>query len=171
MEPDEVTAVLDDPVAQELLASTVPARFAYTARDGTPRVVPVGVYWDGSRILSATPTNAPKLPALRANPSVALTIDTNVPPQKVLLMRSRVDIEIVDGVPDSYIAGARKYVTHGDKDEAWLTEFEQGVRALYDQMALLTTTATWAKIFDFETRIPSPVEELARQKFGPPGQS
>lgn len=169
MQPDQVTAVLNDPVAQELLASAVPARFAYTAKDGTPRVIPIGVHWDGSRILSATPTNAPKLHALRANPSVALTIDTNVPPQKVLLVRGRVDIEIVDGVPDSYLTSVRKYVTHGAKDEAWLAEFEQGVRALYDQMAVLTTTPLWAKIFDFETRIPSPVEELARQKFGPPG--
>lgn len=169
MEPDQVIDVLDDPVAQELLASTVPARFAYTARDRTPRVVPVGVYWDGSRILSATPTNAPKLPALRADPSVALTIDTDVPPQKVLLVRGHVEIEIVDGVPDSYLAGARKYVTHGDKDEAWLAEFEQGVRALYDQMAVLTVVPAWAKIFDFETRIPSPVEQLVRQKFGSAG--
>jgi hypothetical protein len=31
-------ALLNDPVAQELLHSTIPARLAYVWRDGTPRV-------------------------------------------------------------------------------------------------------------------------------------
>jgi hypothetical protein len=34
--------LLDDPIAQELLHSTIPARLAYTWPDGTPRVVPSG---------------------------------------------------------------------------------------------------------------------------------
>ena len=34
-------ACLVDPVAQELLASAVPARLAYSWKDGTPRVVPI----------------------------------------------------------------------------------------------------------------------------------
>ena len=33
---------LDNPVAQQLLSSTAPARLAYTWSDGTPRVVPSG---------------------------------------------------------------------------------------------------------------------------------
>jgi hypothetical protein len=33
--------LLDDPVAEKLLRSAIPARLAYTWMDGTPRVVPV----------------------------------------------------------------------------------------------------------------------------------
>jgi hypothetical protein len=40
------------------------------------------------------------------------------------------------------------------------------VTALYDQMTRIDITPTWAKIHDFETRIPQAVEELARKKFG-----
>ena len=34
-------ALLSTPVAQALLHSTIPARLAYTGRDGTPRVLPI----------------------------------------------------------------------------------------------------------------------------------
>ncbi len=33
--------LLEDPIARELLASTIPARLAYVSKDGTPRVVPI----------------------------------------------------------------------------------------------------------------------------------
>lgn len=36
-----------------------------------------------------TSKNAPKLPALRHNPAVALTIDTEVHPPKILLIRGQ----------------------------------------------------------------------------------
>ena len=43
--------LLDDPIAQELLASTELGRLAYVAADGTPRVVPVGWIWlDGALV-------------------------------------------------------------------------------------------------------------------------
>jgi hypothetical protein len=35
---------------------------------------------------------------------------------------------------------------------------------LYDSMVEIRITPTWAKILDFETRIPSAVEELVREK-------
>lgn len=40
--------LLHDPVAQDLLASTVPARLAYTWHDGKPRIVPIGFHWNGT---------------------------------------------------------------------------------------------------------------------------
>ncbi|WP_441296812.1 hypothetical protein [Allokutzneria sp. A3M-2-11 16] len=39
--------------------------------------------WNGSEIVMCTSTNAPKLPSLRANPAIALTIDTEVHPPKI----------------------------------------------------------------------------------------
>lgn len=157
MRPERVTEVMNDPLAQELLGSTIPARFAYTGTDGFPRVIPIGFHWNGERIIVGTPTNSAKVPALRANPKVALTIDTNAPPQKVLLVRGTASVEVVDGVPDAYLAGARKIV--GDDQ---MSSFEPQVRGLYQQMALITITPEWAKLLDFEIRIPRAVEELVR---------
>ena len=54
-------SLLDNPVAQELLASTHLARLAYVGDDGDPRVVPVWFHWDGRELVIAGPPNAPKV--------------------------------------------------------------------------------------------------------------
>ncbi len=162
MRPEQVEQVMNDPVAQELLAAAIPARFGYIGTDGYPRVVPVGIHWTGAELVVGSPTNSAKVPALRANPRVAVTIDTNLPPQKVLMVRGRSKIEVVDGVPDEYLAGAKRVVGH-DR----MAEFENQVRSLYDEMALIAVTPEWAKVLDFAGgRIPRAVEELAIAKFG-----
>ena len=38
------------------------------------------------------------------------------------------------------------------------------MRALFDQMAVITITLTWAKLLDFETTIPKAVEDLIKEK-------
>ena len=43
-------------------------------------------------------------------------------------------------------------------------EWEAGVRSLYDGMVRIIVTPTWAKLIDFETTLPSAVEELVRQR-------
>lgn len=73
MTPDEIRAAMADPVAQRLLTSANPARLAYVARDGTPRVVPVGFHWNGTTIVIGTLPASAKVPALKANPAVAVT--------------------------------------------------------------------------------------------------
>src|SRR5262245_14372978 len=159
---DHVLEVMNRPISQQLLGSDIPARLAYTARDGSPRVVPVGFYWNGAEIVVCTSTNAKKLLALAANPQVALTIDTNDFPPHVLFVRGTTHVEIVDGIPDDYLAASRKLVGPA----AW-DQWETGVRALYDRMARIVIVPTWAKLLDFETTIPSNVEELIRQKSQP----
>ena len=86
MQPNEITEVLNRPISQELLARDV-TRLAYVAKDGTPRNVPIIFTWNGSRIVMCTSKNAPKLQSLSENPMVALTIDTEVHPPKILLIR------------------------------------------------------------------------------------
>ena len=81
-------ALLNDPIAKELLQSTIPARLAYIGSDGGPRVVPIWFHWNGKQIVLGTPLTAPKVKALRKNPKVAVTIDTNDWPHKVLQIRS-----------------------------------------------------------------------------------
>src|SRR5215510_6196221 len=91
------TGLLNDPVAKELLQSTIPARFAYTWTDGTPRVVPIWFHWNGNQIVLGTPLTAPKTKALVKNPKVALTIDTNSWPHKILQIRGTARTETVEG--------------------------------------------------------------------------
>jgi Pyridoxamine 5'-phosphate oxidase len=166
MSAEELQAVFADPVAQELLAASIPARLAYTGVDGGPRVVPVGTYWSGSQLVIGTVPGSAKLGALHKDRRVAVTIDTEGMPPKVLLIRGTAEIEIVEGVPHEYLEAGRKQVGD-DGFEQWSAQ----VRQLYDAMALIRITPTWAKILDFETRIPSAVERLVREKQSGPPQS
>jgi len=91
-------ALLNDPVAQELLRSTSPARLAYVWRDGTPRVIPIWFHWNGKEIVLGTPPKAPKVSALSPNAKVALSIDGNTWPYKALQIRGTAQVGIVAGV-------------------------------------------------------------------------
>ena len=159
MQPDEITEVLNRPTSQELLARDL-TRLAYIAKDGTPRNVPIGFTWNGTEIVMSTAKNAPKLPALRHNPAVALTIDTEVHPPKILLIRGRAELDVVDGIPEEYFEANGAYEMTPEQRVEW----EAGVRSLYDGMVRIVVTPTWAKLIDFETTLPSAVEELIRQR-------
>jgi len=163
MSDASVSEAMSDPVAQDLLASRNPARISYVGLDGTPRVVPVGFHWNGEALIIGTVPRAPKVAALRERPAVALTIDTGPPawPPKVLLIRGTATVQIVDEVFPEYILASQK-LTPPEEFPAW----EEGVRALYDQMARIEVTPTWVRIHDFETRIPKAVEDLVQAKFG-----
>ena len=54
MNTQELARELGHSDAQELLRSTSLARFAYNGRDGFPRVIPIGFYWTGERIVVCT---------------------------------------------------------------------------------------------------------------------
>jgi hypothetical protein len=159
MQPDEIVEVLNRPLSQELLARDL-TRLAYIARDGTPRSVPIGFTWNGTEIVMCTAKNAAKVTALRHNPAVALTIDTEVHPPKILLIRGRAELDVVDGIPDEYLEASGTYQMTDEQRVEW----EAGVRSLYDGMVRIVVTPTWAKLIDFETTLPSAVEELLRQR-------
>jgi hypothetical protein len=160
VQPHAITEVLNRPISQELLARDL-ARLAYVAKDGTPRAVPIGFTWNGAAIVMCTTKNAPKLPALRKNPMVALTIDTEVHPPKILLIRGRAELDVVEGIPDEYLQATSTYAMTPEQWVAW----EAAVRSLYhDGMVRIVVTPTWAKLIDFETTLPSAVEELIRQR-------
>ena len=159
MQPSEIREVLNRPLSQELLARDL-TRLAYIATDGTPRSIPIAFTYNGTELVMCTTKNALKLPALRANPAVALTIDTEVHPPKLLLIRGQAELDTVDGIPDEYLEMNGTYEMTPEQRVEWEAE----VRSLYDGMVRIVVTPTWAKLIDFETTLPSAVEELVRQR-------
>jgi hypothetical protein len=158
MDRNDIAEVLAEPISQRLLGSSIPARLAYTGIDGAPRAIPIGFRWTGEHVVMATVPKAAKVAALRRNPRVALTIDTQDQwPPRVLLIRGDARLDLVDGVPQDYIEASRKVVPAAE-----FAGWEQGVRALYQQMVLITVEPRWAKLLDFETTAPKAVEDLMR---------
>jgi hypothetical protein len=158
MRREKVLAVLNDPLAQELISSNNPVRLAYSGSDGLPRVVPLGFHWTGEHFVICTIPGARKVRALEAKPKVAMTIDTTTFPPKVLLVRGAASLELVAGVPPEYLAASKKQLVAEQ-----MPAFETQVRALYEQMVRITIVPEWAKLIDFETRFPSAVEPLLKR--------
>jgi hypothetical protein len=146
-------ALLSDPVAQELLRSTSPARLAYVWRDGTPRVVPIWFHWNGSEIVLGTPTTAPKVKALAPGARVALTIDGNTWPYKALQIRGTAQVETVTGVVPEYALAAERYFGT-DQGRAWVKQ----VDGMFSHMVRIAVKPEWVGILDFEKRFPSAIE-------------
>ncbi|GLY80118.1 pyridoxamine 5'-phosphate oxidase family protein [Actinoallomurus iriomotensis] len=159
MNQSAVDEVLARPISQELLTRDL-ARMAFVALDGTPRAIPIGITWNGSEIVMCTAKNARKLPALRRNPAVALTIDTEAHPPKVLLIRGQAELDVVDGIPEEYMQWNGTYEMTPEQRAEW----EAGVQALYDGMVRIVVKPTWAKLIDFETTLPTAIEELMQQQ-------
>jgi hypothetical protein len=146
-------ALLNDPIAQRLLASKELARLAYVAKDGTPRVIPMLFQWTGEEIVFGSYASASKLHSLRANPDVAITIDTMGPPPDVLLIRGRAELGPVGGIVPEYAAAHRRY--YGDEQGTANVEAiaKDGVR-----MVRVAVRPTWVGALDFQTRLPAPVQ-------------
>ena len=149
--------LLGSDVAQRLLSSRIPARFAYIATDGRPRVLATWFHWTGEVLAMPTFLAAPhvrhaagRLRALRANPEVAVTIDTETFPPEVLTIRGRVEISEFEGIPPEYATAARRYLDE-DAARAYLAEIDQpGTR-----MARIDLRPAWVGVHDFRSRLPS----------------
>jgi hypothetical protein len=149
--------LLDTELATRLLTSTIPARYAYTAPDGTPRIVASWFVWTGTELVLPTFLSAPhithpayRVRALRANPDVAISIDTETSPPQVLSLRGKAEITEVDGIASEYAEAARRFL--GDEAaEGYLAQIDQpGTR-----MARIAVRPAWVALMDFETRMPS----------------
>ena len=145
--------LLKDPVAQQLLQSTIPARLAYVWRDGTPRVIPIWFHWNGKEIVMGTPQKAPKVHALTSHSKVALTIDNTTWPYKVLQIRGTVQVETVNGVVPEYALAAERYFG-AEQGRGWVVQ----VRSMFSHMVRIAVTPEWVAILDFEQRFPSAIE-------------
>jgi hypothetical protein len=65
---------------------------------------------------------------------------------------------VVDGVPIELLKAFEKQMPPEQ-----LPEHEIMVRAIYKQMARIVISPEWAKLLDFETRLPSSVEQLVKE--------
>lgn len=150
--PQGSLQLLDTPVARKLLASAIPARVAYTAKDGTPRIVSTWFRWTNGELVMPTYIQAPHIPApgarrlgaLRARPDVAISIDTETEPPQVLLIRGRAHIAEVDGVDPDYAASARQYLGEDAARELLDMVDQPGTR-----MARITVRPDWVGLLDF----------------------
>ncbi|WP_326634665.1 pyridoxamine 5'-phosphate oxidase family protein [Nonomuraea fuscirosea] len=159
MDQHAIDEVLNRPLSQELLARDL-ARLAFVALDGTPRAIPIGIFWNGTEIVMCTAKNARKLPALRRNPAVALTIDTESHPPRVLLLRGNAELDVVEGIPEEYLQWNGTYEMTPEQRAEW----EVGVQSLYDGMVRIVVKPTWAKLIDFETTLPTAIAELMQRQ-------
>jgi hypothetical protein len=91
---------------------------------------------------------------------VALTVDTEVHPPKILLIRGRAELDVVDGIPDEYLTTNTSYEMTAEQRVDW----EKEIRSLYDGMVRVVVKPTWAKLIDFETTLPTAIEELMQRQ-------
>jgi hypothetical protein len=151
--------LLETDLAQQLLHSTIPARLAFVWTDGTPRVIPTWFHWTGEEIVMATYIAgsdigirhpAARLAALRANPRIALTIDTNAFPPQTLTIRGTAKITEVEGLAPEYAAAARRYLGE-EAAGPMLASLDQPGTA----QARIAVRPDWVGVLDFVTRRPS----------------
>ncbi|TDB81799.1 pyridoxamine 5'-phosphate oxidase [Actinomadura sp. KC216] len=156
--PQGDVRLLQTDLAQRLLHSTIPARLAYTATDGTPRVMATWFTWTGDELVMATYIHCPpmgmlrparRLKALRERPDVAVTIDTEPQPPEVLLLRGRVSIIEVDGMVPEQAQAARRFL--GEEGGAG---YVAGAEHPETRMARIALRPTWVGVLDFQTRLP-----------------
>jgi hypothetical protein len=149
--PQGSLELLDTPLARRLLASVIPARVAYTAKDGTPRIVATWFQWTDGELVMPTFIRAPHVPipsrrltALRARPDVAVSIDTESTPAQVLLVRGKAQVTEVDGIDPDYTKSARQYLGEEAAREYLAMADQPGTR-----MARITVRPSWVGLLDF----------------------
>lgn len=155
-------ALLETATARDLLASPIPARMAYVARDGTARIVPTWFCWTGEDLVMPTFLAAPhvsrpaaRLRDLRARPDVAISIDTEGTAPRSLTLRGRVTITEVDGVAPEYAASAHRYLGAAAQD--YLAMLAHPVT----RMARIALRPAWVGLLDFDRRLPASLGGVA----------
>ena len=155
----DALTVLQTPVAQTLLQSTIPARLAYTGRDGTPRVLPIWFHWTGEVFVLGTRLDSGKVRALSSQPTVALTIDTDAFPYKALQVRGTIAIETIDGIVPEYELCAQRYLG-AKRGQAWIAQLRQ----TFPPMARIVIRPEWVNILDLAQLYPQVIEAVMSAK-------
>ena len=87
--------------------------------------------------------------AIRKQPRVALSIDSETTPYESLRVRGIAEIEVIDGIPAEYIECANRY--YGDeKGQQWIDWVSNST----SQMARISVMPDWVEAHDFRERFP-----------------
>jgi len=140
---------LDDPVVAGLLEGPNLARLAYIGLDARPRVVPIWCTYRDGEVIMVTGPKAAKVPAIEANPAVAISIDASKPPYHVLLIHGDASIEATEGMAEEYPEIVRRYL--GDQGaEAYLAPMRERVKT---QRRIRVNVRSY-RVLDFVKRFP-----------------
>jgi hypothetical protein len=145
-------ALLNEPLAQELLHAAIPARLAYVWTDGTPRVVPIWFHWTGEEIVLASPPNAPKMKVLSHPTQVTVSIDYDEWPARVLQIRGLATSKVMDGEVPEYAEMTRKYLGE-EGSQAWRAQYAQ----MFPRPVRIAVKPEWVALIDVQTRFPSAI--------------
>ena len=147
---ETVERILGQPEIVALLDSSIPARLAFVGHDGGPRVQPIWFHWNGRTFIMSTGPTTPKARAIRRDPRVAFTIDSEAGPYHSLQIRGLARLEIVPGVPREYELAAARY--YGDAVGArWI----QSVLERRTESARIEIEPTWAFFMDVRKSFPA----------------
>ena len=137
------------PVAQRLLSSNIPARLAFVGANGDPHVAPIWFLWRHERFLLCSRANGFKVKAIRKQPRVALSIDSETTPYESLRVRGIAEIEVIDGIPVEYIECVNRY--YGKEiGQQWIDWVSNST----NQMARISVMPDWVEAHDFRERFP-----------------
>lgn len=81
---------------------------------------------------------------------MSLTIDDNVFPHKVLLIRGSARLQNLEGIVPEYALAAERYFGP-EQGKAWVEK----LRSTISSMVRITVTPEWVGLLDFQTRFPS----------------
>lgn len=153
--PQGDVRLLDTPIAQTLLTTSLVARLAYTGKDATPRLIPVNFLWNGQELVIGAFAGTYKIRDLRARPDVAITIDTADVPPKALMLRGKVTLAEAEGVLPEYAITQRK-VMGDEMGNAYVAAIDKpGLR-----MVRIALHPAWVGVLDFQDRFPERTPEL-----------
>jgi len=154
-------SLLNDPMAQKLLHSRIPARVAYVWHDGTPRVIALWFHWDGNQLVFGTQPIAPKSQVIDDGTKVAVLIDTDEMPYEVLSIRGTAHVSYINGMVPEYDMAARRYLGE-ESGGAWIAQVNQmlGHPKMGGRMIRIAVTPEWVHIMDFNQRFPSAIEAV-----------
>jgi hypothetical protein len=134
-------ALLKEPLAQQLLNAPIAARLAYNWRDGTPRVVPIWSYWDGTELILCGPPDAPRMKVLQDGVKVAIAIDETWPIRSLTIRGTMRCTSYEGGIPE-YRALVQKYV--GILTPAWLEMYQ----SMFPWTVRMAITPEWVGLID-----------------------
>jgi len=150
-------ALLQDPLAQELLQAKVPARLAYNGADGTSHVISIGFHWNGQEVVVCTTPDSPKMQALRNGVKVALSIDITDSATRALLIRGSIRINEVWGMAPEYAAMTRRVM--GERQgQDWLDH----MKGRWPRTARILIRPEWVGLLDLDAHSPDPPPSVHR---------